>query len=62
VHRIRPTSAAASIAALASDEFPAIGGRTVEGTFMTFPRDPRNRADAASGVQEFKARDFNLET
>ncbi len=47
---------------IASDEFAAIGGPAVEGTFMTFPPDTRNRPDAARVVQEFKPRDFNSET
>ena len=47
---------------IASDEFAAIGGPGVEGTFMTFPPDPRNRPDAAKVVAEFKAKDFNPET
>jgi branched-chain amino acid transport system substrate-binding protein len=47
---------------IASDEFAAIGGPGVEGTFMTFPPDPRNRPDAARVVAEFKAKDFNPET
>jgi branched-chain amino acid transport system substrate-binding protein len=47
---------------IASDEFAAIGGPAVEGTFMTFPPDPRNRPEAARAVQEFRAKDFNPET
>ncbi|QBR71772.1 branched chain amino acid ABC transporter substrate-binding protein [Beijerinckiaceae bacterium] len=47
---------------IASDEFAAIGGPGVEGTFMTFPPDPRNRPDAARVVQEFQAKNFNPET
>lgn len=47
---------------IASDEFAAIGGPGVEGSFMTFPPDPRDRPEAAKVVQEFKARNFNPET
>lgn len=47
---------------IASDEFAAIGGPGVEGTFMTFPPDPRDRPEAAKVVQEFKAKNFNPET
>jgi branched-chain amino acid transport system substrate-binding protein len=47
---------------IASDEFAAIGGPGVEGSFMTFPPDPRNRPEAAKVVQEFKAKNFNPET
>ncbi|MGP0060287.1 MAG: branched-chain amino acid ABC transporter substrate-binding protein [Beijerinckiaceae bacterium] len=47
---------------IASDEFAAIGGPGVEGTFMTFPPDPRNRPEAADVVKKFKARNFNPET
>jgi branched-chain amino acid transport system substrate-binding protein len=47
---------------IASDEFAAIGGPAVEGSFMTFPPDPRNRPEAARVVEEFRAKDFNPET
>jgi branched-chain amino acid transport system substrate-binding protein len=47
---------------IASDEFAAIAGPGVEGTFMTFPPDPRDRPEAAKVVQEFKAKNFNPET
>lgn len=47
---------------IASDEFAATGGPGVEGTFMTFPPDPRNRPEAAAVVKEFIARNFNPET
>jgi branched-chain amino acid transport system substrate-binding protein len=47
---------------IASDEFAAIGGPGVEGTFMTFPPDPRNRPEAAEVVKKFKAKNFNPET
>lgn len=47
---------------IASDELAAIAGPAVEGTFMTFPPDPRNRPEAAAIVKKFKARNFNPET
>lgn len=47
---------------IASDEFAAIAGPGVEGSFMTFPPDPRHRPDAARVVEEFTAKDFNPET
>ncbi|VFU08899.1 branched-chain amino acid ABC transporter substrate-binding protein [Methylocella tundrae] len=47
---------------IASDEFAAIAGPGVEGTFMTFPPDPRDRPEAARVVEEFKAKNFNPET
>ncbi|PNG26328.1 branched-chain amino acid ABC transporter substrate-binding protein [Methylocella silvestris] len=47
---------------IASDEFAAIAGPGVEGTFMTFPPDPRDRPEAAKVVAEFKAKNFNPET
>ena len=47
---------------IASDEFAAIGGPGSEGTFMTFPPDPRNRPEAAEVVKKFKAKNFNPET
>ncbi len=47
---------------IASDEFAAIGGPGVEGSFMTFPPDPRNRPEAAAAVQKLKAKNFNPET
>jgi branched-chain amino acid transport system substrate-binding protein len=47
---------------IASDEFAAIAGPGVEGTFMTFPPDPRDRPEAAKVVAAFKAKNFNPET
>jgi branched-chain amino acid transport system substrate-binding protein len=47
---------------IASDEFAAIGGPGVEGTYMTFPPDPRNLPEAAAVVKEFTAKNFNPET
>jgi branched-chain amino acid transport system substrate-binding protein len=48
-------------ASIASDEFAAIGGPDVEGTFMTFPNDPRNRPEAADLVKKYRARNLNPE-
>jgi branched-chain amino acid transport system substrate-binding protein len=47
--------------AVASDEFSAVGGAAVDGTYMTFPLDPRDRPQAAKVVQEFKARNIDPE-
>jgi branched-chain amino acid transport system substrate-binding protein len=47
---------------IASDELASVAGPAVEGTFMTFPPDPRNRPEAADVVKKFKARNFNPET
>ncbi|WP_219323090.1 branched-chain amino acid ABC transporter substrate-binding protein [Methylovirgula sp. HY1] len=47
---------------IASDEFAAIGGDSVVGTYMTFPLDPRNRPQAAKVVKAFKARNLDPET
>ncbi|WP_395667143.1 branched-chain amino acid ABC transporter substrate-binding protein [Methylocella sp.] len=47
---------------IASDEFAAIAGPGVEGTFMTFPPDPRQRPEAAEVVKAFKAKNYNPET
>jgi len=47
---------------IASDELATIAGPAVEGTFMTFPPDPRNRPEAADVVRKFKAKNFNPET
>lgn len=46
---------------IVSDEFASIGGPGVEGTFMTFPPDPRLRPTAAAVVKEFEAKGFNPE-
>lgn len=48
--------------AIASDEFASVGGDAIDGTFMTFPPDPRQRPDAAKVVKEFAARNVDLET
>ncbi|WP_374306681.1 branched-chain amino acid ABC transporter substrate-binding protein [Methylocella sp.] len=47
---------------IASDEFAAIAGPGVEGAFMTFPPDPRERPEAAGVVGAFKAKNYNPET
>jgi branched-chain amino acid transport system substrate-binding protein len=46
---------------IVSDEFSSIGGPGVEGTLMTFPPDPRNRAEASAVVKRFEARKINPE-
>ena len=46
---------------IVSDEFAAIGGPGVEGTFMTFPPDPRLKPTAATVVKEFEAGGYNPE-
>jgi branched-chain amino acid transport system substrate-binding protein len=48
--------------AIASDDFSAAGGDTVEGTLMTLPPDPRNRPEAADAVRRFRARGIDPET
>lgn len=47
--------------AIAADDFPAAGGDAVDGTLMTFPRDPRGRPEAAAVVMQFKARNIDPE-
>ena len=46
---------------IVSEEFVAIGGPGVEGTFMTFPPDPRKRPTAAKVVKEFTDKGFDPE-
>jgi branched-chain amino acid transport system substrate-binding protein len=46
---------------IATDEFASIGGPGTEGTFMTFPPDPRKRPEAAEVVKRFLAKGFNPE-
>lgn len=46
---------------IVSDEFVSIGGPGVEGTYMTFPPDPRLRPTAAAVVKEFEAKNYNPE-
>ncbi len=48
-------------AAIASNEFATIGGDAVEGSYMTFPIDPRSRPEAAKIVQEFKSHGIDPE-
>jgi branched-chain amino acid transport system substrate-binding protein len=48
--------------ALASDEFASVGGAGAEGSFMTFPPDPRNRPEAAGVVKKLQAKNYNPET
>jgi len=47
---------------ITSDEFATIGGPGVEGTLMTFPPDPRGRAEAKDIVKKFEAKKFNPES
>src|SRR3974390_1256464 len=44
-----------------SDEFAAVGGPGVEGTLMTYGPDPRNKPEAKSIVEEFRAAKFEPE-
>jgi branched-chain amino acid transport system substrate-binding protein len=46
---------------IATDEFASVGGPGTEGTFMTFPPDPRHRPSAAAVVKRFEAKGFNPE-
>jgi branched-chain amino acid transport system substrate-binding protein len=46
---------------IASDEFAVIAGPGAEGTLMTFPPDPRNRAEAKDTVAKFRAKGFDPE-
>ncbi len=39
---------------ITDDEFASIGGPGVEGTLMTFPPDPRRRAEAKAIVEKFR--------
>lgn len=48
--------------AIASNEFATVGGDAVEGSYMTFPIDPRGRPEAAKIVQEFKSHGIDPET
>jgi branched-chain amino acid transport system substrate-binding protein len=47
--------------AIASNEFATAGGDAAEGSYMTFPIDPRSRPEAAKIVQEFKSRSIDPE-
>jgi branched-chain amino acid transport system substrate-binding protein len=46
---------------IATDEFATIGGPGVEGTYMTYGPDPRNRPIAKKVVEEFRAKKFEPE-
>ena len=46
---------------ITSDEFATVGGPGVEGTLMTFPPDPRKRAEAKAIVEKFRAKKFEPE-
>jgi branched-chain amino acid transport system substrate-binding protein len=46
---------------ITSDEFATVGGPGVEGTLMTFPPDPRKRAEAKAVVEKFRAKKFDPE-
>ena len=48
--------------AIAGDTFTTIGGDAIEGTYMTFPSDPRDRPEAAKAVSAFKAKSIDPET
>jgi len=39
---------------ITTDEFASAGGPAVEGTLMTWQRDPRNRSEAATVVKKFR--------
>jgi branched-chain amino acid transport system substrate-binding protein len=45
---------------IASDEFAALGGPAVEGTLMTFGRDPRRRPEARAVMEKLRARNVEL--
>ena len=47
---------------ITSDEFATIAGPGAEGTLMTFPPDPRKRAEAAEVVKSFAAKGINPES
>ena len=46
---------------ITSDEFAAVGGPGVEGTLMTYGPDPRNKPEAKSIVEDFRAAKFEPE-
>jgi branched-chain amino acid transport system substrate-binding protein len=46
---------------ITTDEFATVGGPGVEGTLMTFPPDPRKRAEAKVIVDKFRANKFEPE-
>jgi branched-chain amino acid transport system substrate-binding protein len=47
---------------IATDEFAAIAGPGAERTLMTFPPDPRNRPEAKTIVEKFRANKFEPES
>src|SRR2546427_3627153 len=47
---------------ITTDEFATVGGPGVEGTLMTFPPDPRKRAEAKAIVDKFRAKKFEPES
>src|SRR3974390_923860 len=46
---------------ITSDEFATVGGPGVEGTYMTYGADPRNRPEAKAAVAEFRKKGFEPE-
>ena len=46
---------------ITSDEFATVGGPGVEGTYMTYGADPRNRPEAKAAVAEYRAKGFEPE-
>jgi len=46
---------------ITSDEFATVGGPGIEGTYMTYGADPRNRPEAKAAVAEFRAKGFEPE-
>jgi branched-chain amino acid transport system substrate-binding protein len=46
---------------ITSNELASIAGDAVDGTYMTFPPDPRNNPDAAKAVKEFRDAGFEPE-
>jgi branched-chain amino acid transport system substrate-binding protein len=46
---------------ITSDEFASVGGPGVEGTLMTYGPDPRNRPEAKSVLDKFRAKKFEPE-
>ncbi len=55
------TTAVMGADGIVSDELVSIGGPGVEGTYNTFPPDPRLRPTAAAVVKEFEADGYNPE-
>src|SRR6267154_2927004 len=46
---------------ITDDEFASVGGPGVEGTLMTFPPDPRNRAESKPVLEKLRAKKFEPE-